>query len=76
MLTRCLDSTHTPFLYGEGHVESGGYEFNRQEAGGDSERSEAKTGQVVVQNRLKSIMDFRDRQATMDESRNGNLSGV
>ena len=70
------DSTQTPFLHREERVESGGYEFNRQEAGGDSERSEAKTGQVVVQNRLKHIMDFRDRPATMDESINGNLSGV
>ena len=30
------NSTQTPFLHREGRVESGGYEFNRQEAGGDS----------------------------------------
>ena len=54
------DSTQTPFLHREERVESGGYEFNRQEASGDSERSQARTGQVAVQNRKKTLMDFRD----------------
>jgi hypothetical protein len=44
-----------------------GVGFNRQEAGGDSERSEAKIGQVVLKNREKTIMNFSDIQATMDE---------
>jgi hypothetical protein len=60
----------------EGGVETGAYEFNRQQAGGNSERSEAKTGQVAVQKIEKTLMGLRDRLATLDESRNGNLSGV
>ena len=71
-----LDSTQTPFLHWEGRVESGGYEFNRQETGGDSERSEVKPGQVAVQKSEKTIMGFRDRSATCSESKNGKLSGV
>ena len=31
-----LESTRTLFLHREERVETGGYEFNRQEAGGDS----------------------------------------
>ena len=53
-----------------------GVGFNRQEAGGNSERSEARTGQVAVQKRGKTLMGLRDISATMDESRNGNLLGV
>jgi hypothetical protein len=71
-----LVSTRTLFLHREERVETGGYEFNRQEAGGNSGRSEAKTGEVAALKRKKTLMGLRDRSATMDESKNFKLSGV
>ena len=65
----------TPVFLPEGVLKQGD-EFNRQKTGGDSARSEAKTGQVAVQKSEKTIMILRDRSATMDESKNVKLSGV
>ena len=66
---RRANSTRTLFLHREERVETGGFGFNRQEAGGDSARSEAKTGQVAVQKREKTLVGSRDRSTTMDESK-------
>ena len=71
-----LTSTRTLFLHREKRVETGGYEFNRQEAGGNSGREWRKNDQVEVFKSEKTLMGLRDRSATMDESKNVKLSGV
>jgi hypothetical protein len=44
----CLVSTRTLFLHREERVETGGYEFNRQDAGGDSGERWRIIGEVAV----------------------------